>query len=364
MASAIEALLLAVVEELLDSEVGTEGAAAGEEGEASSEGAGSGETAGLFLAEEGVGDDGLVVFSGDGAAMVEEGAIGGEGILAGGGGKELFEGDEEVGFWVGPAPVGGAHAIGFGALEAAGADGIEFGVEEGVLDGLEAEEPGIFEAVGPEGAAAMEAAIEPFGELAVDMVHEAGEVEEVVVELFPVGGGPVLGEELPAGAEAEAGALLEFVAGEAAEGLEEEDGVEVVPHELEGGEVAGVEAEVACEDLEELAGDAAAAEGEEGGVAGDMVVEVIERGFGGFESRRTGHGLISGSAVLVSRSSDNRLFIEPKRRKSEICEKSIPCPPNTNPSPHGWNTNLSPRVVPSGGETNSKGNVVEKRPLF
>jgi hypothetical protein len=44
---------------------------------------------------------------------------------------------------------------------------------------------GVFEAIGPEVTVSIEAAIEPFGVFAVDVLHESRDVETFVVELFP-----------------------------------------------------------------------------------------------------------------------------------------------------------------------------------
>lgn len=71
--------------------------------------------------------------------MIEQGAIGVEGILRRLGWEEFLEWDQQVGLLMGPAPVGGSHAVVFGTLDEAGAQGIEFAVEEGGLEAFRVE---------------------------------------------------------------------------------------------------------------------------------------------------------------------------------------------------------------------------------
>jgi len=110
------------------------------------------------------------------------------------------------------------------------------------------------------------------------VLHEAGNVEQIAVELFPMGLIPVTGFQSPQPPEAESGAALEFVTMESAIGLEENDRVKVIPHECEGGETAKVEFEVALEQGEKLAGNPTFSEREVLGISGDAVEEVIEGG--------------------------------------------------------------------------------------
>jgi len=139
----------------------------------------------------------------------------------------------------------------------------------------------------------MRVLVEPFGELAVDVLHEAGDVEEVAVELEPLSGAPVAGFQLPASSEAESGSSLQFAAIEWVELLEMNDRVVVIPHQLEGSESAEVESQVELEEGEEFSCDAASVEGEIAGMTGDAVQEVIEGGVLAFVSGGSGHGVVS-----------------------------------------------------------------------
>ena len=118
--------------------------------------------------------------------------------------------------------------------------------------------------------------VEPLGELPVDVLHEAGNIEEIAVELFPVGLIPVTGFQPPQSPEAKSGPVVEFVTMEFAIGFEEDNRVKVIPHEFEGGEAAEVEFEVALEQGEKLAGNGPFPEGEVLGISGNAVEEVIK----------------------------------------------------------------------------------------
>jgi hypothetical protein len=73
---------------------------------------------------------------GDGSTVIKQTAIDLIGSELGGRGKEFFEWNQEVGFFLGPTPVGGTIAGVFGTTYETGSKGIEFTVEDGSLDGL------------------------------------------------------------------------------------------------------------------------------------------------------------------------------------------------------------------------------------
>jgi hypothetical protein len=161
-------------------------------------------------------------------------------------------------------------------LDQTGSNRIEFGIENGVLDGFKVEQFGVLEAIRPEGASTMVAMVEPLGELTIDVVHEAGDIKQIVVELLPIGVVPVTGFQAPQAAETESGTVVEFVTREFAIGFEEHDRVKVIPHEFERGKTAEVEFEVALEQGEKLAGHLALSEGEILRISGNAIEEVIE----------------------------------------------------------------------------------------
>jgi hypothetical protein len=164
-------------------------------------------------------------------------------------------------------------------LDQTGPNRIEFGIENNVLDSFSVEQFGVLEAISPEGTSTTIAVIEPLGELPVDVLHEAGNIEQIAVELFPMGLLPVMGLQSPESPEAESGPVLEFVKWKPAVGLKENDRVKVIPHQFEGGETAEVEFEVAFKQAEKLAGNDPFPKGEVPGISGNAVEEVIKGGF-------------------------------------------------------------------------------------
>lgn len=130
----------------------------------------------------------------------------------------------------------------------------------------------------------IEAAIEPFGVFAVDVLHESGDVEEFVVEFLPGCRGP--GEGFPGGSKSveQGGALAELRRGERAEGLEEEDQVVVVAHDLVGGELAAVGGDVEADDFEEFLPGLGVQQREVVGGAGDASEDMVEGLIGTFET--------------------------------------------------------------------------------
>jgi len=151
----------------------------------------------------------------------------------------------------------------FGTFDQACTHAVEFAVEDAGLEGVSIKQLGIFEAISPKVTASMVAVIEPFGELTIEVLHEAGDIEQITVELLPVGGEPVLGLQLPAWSESKSGPLTQFIRIETAELLEKEDEMIVVTHELESGHSAVVELQVKLKEREKAAGDPAILEGEE-----------------------------------------------------------------------------------------------------
>jgi hypothetical protein len=182
------------------------------------------------------------------------------------------------------AQPGGAGFPEFGAWHEAGAQGIEFDVEEAFLEGFGIEEFGVFEAIGPEVTVSIEAAIEPFGVFAVDVLHESGDVEEFVVELLPGSGRP--GEGFLGGSVSveSGGALAELSRGERAEGLEEEDQVVVVAHDLVGSELAAVGGDIEADDFEEFLPGLRVQQREVVGGAGNASEDVVKGFIGTFET--------------------------------------------------------------------------------
>jgi len=214
-------------------------------------------------------------------------------------GEEFMERNEQLCMFSCPSPIGGGVLVEFGTFNEAGAYGVEFAVEDAGLNGPSIQQLGIFEAIGPEVAASAVAVIEPFGELTVEVLHEAGDVEQIAVELIPMGGAPVLSFQPPSWSESKLCPFTEFLWIQRAEPLEIEDEVVVVAHELEGGQAAVVELQVELEQRDEATGDPAILEGEVSGVAGDAIQEVIEGGIWTFVSGGSGHGVVSQDSQRV-----------------------------------------------------------------
>lgn len=203
-------------------------------------------------------------------------------------GEDFFEREEEVVLTV-EAKESGAGLPLIGTTDLTSSDGIEFDVEQTILKGLKIEEDGIFEAIGPEMTAAMEARIEPLGEGAVEALHEGGDVEQFLIEAEPLGVGPEAGMDGEARSVEGLGATAELLRGEDAELFEEEDEVVVIAHDGEGDELGAVGVEEEMEEFDEFLGDLAAMEGEVEGRAGDAGVGVVEGVVWAFKARHT-HG--------------------------------------------------------------------------
>ena len=146
-----------------------------------------------------------------------------------------------------PAPVGRTPPIVLGTFDDFGPTGVQLTVEDGVLDGFLTEQFGALETIGPEGSAATIAAVEPLGVFSVDMSHEAGEIEQITVETFPLRVVPGLGFQPPAAAEAAAGPDFEFRPAQFAILGKLNHRVIVIPHQFEGAQTAAVESCVEVE---------------------------------------------------------------------------------------------------------------------
>ena len=207
-----------------------------------------------------------------------------------------------------------------GPLDQSGSDRIEFHVEDGVLDGLFIEQFGTLETIAPEMTSPLMRIVEPPGIVSVQVGHQSRQVEQTPIEGLPSGIVPFVSDlfrpvsiELP-------GMVLQLLTGQGAELLEMDDEVEVIVHDLEGGQATAVGVHVEQHHVQQFETGLAIPEGEPTAPADDSIGDVIEGGFRALVSGSSGHGCCRpgfgiGPAVEAIRAPDDNNDPEPGRTK-------------------------------------------------
>jgi hypothetical protein len=108
------------------------------------------------------------------------------------------------------------------------------------------------------------------------MLHEAGDIEQVSVELFPSGSAPVARSPSPQRPETKAGTLFEFSPGELPKLLHKNHQVIVVSHQFEGCQTAEVEVQIGLAKRQELLGGNRVLKRVVVRISGHTVVKMIE----------------------------------------------------------------------------------------
>ena len=188
----------------------------------------------------------------------------------------------------GLAQVKRAARIVLRALDQAGADGVQFHVQDGLEHRIRAAEEGRTETLAPEVAFAVEGAVVPAGEGALDVAHELGDVKEPPLKALPFLLGPGFEGFAGVGVEGES-TIQEFVAGQRAGRVEAADAVPVIAHDVYRGELAAEDVGVVLDEFEEFEAGQRVGEGEFAVSGGGAGAEVVGAAAIEFQAGHAGH---------------------------------------------------------------------------